>query len=216
MSLPKSSSRSTDKQAQPLLKTRFRESIGEIVGGLVLCALGIVWAVVSSGYGIIGEGGRLAPGTLPFFCGAGLAATAAVIVLKALFVSRDSSAEPDVTEDSSNEVVGATDLAPTASAAPMDTASFSHVMTVRTPRSIGSLPKRYPIATVYVLVVLSVLIMPIVGFAAAFALGIFGILRLVERQSALTSAMVGIITALLGYVLFEVIFNLPLPEPFFL
>ena len=98
----------------------------------------------------------------------------------------------------------------------MDTASFTHVMTSQNSRSIGSLPKRYPIATVYILVVLSVLIMPVVGFAAAFALGIFGILRLVERQSVLTSAMVGIITALLGYVLFEVIFNLPLPEPFFL
>jgi Tripartite tricarboxylate transporter TctB family len=196
-----------------LLNTRFRESIGEIVGGSVLCLLGIVWAVVSSDYGVIGEGGRLAPGTLPFFCGVGLAITGGVIAIKAAIVGRGNSDDSDATAGEDLEGVGAAEAAP---AAPLDTASFAHATTVRAPRSIGSLPKRYPIATVYILVVLSVLIMPLVGFAAAFALGIFGILRLVERQTVLTSALVGIITALLGYVLFEVIFSLPLPEPFFL
>src|SRR5690606_5831442 len=66
---------------------RARESIGEIIGGVLLTALGAVWAVTSIGYGLIGEGGRLAPGTVPFGAGVILALCGIAIAVKGVLVA---------------------------------------------------------------------------------------------------------------------------------
>lgn len=224
-----------------------RESIGEIFGGCTLVVLGVVWVIGAEGYGLIGDGGRLAPGSLPFLCGAGLIVTGVIIGLKAVvvsrgnFVSRDSDRDLDP-DDADEHAIGPVVVSALRSqvegvqAATAETAVPRVEMTqgattqqsvvqsdqpVVTGRGtlltrIRRLPVTSPVLTVYGLMVFGVLFMPVLGFALAFAILIFAILRLVERQPVHVSAMVGIVTAVLGYLLFEVLFNLPLPDPFFL
>ncbi|MEX1080029.1 MAG: tripartite tricarboxylate transporter TctB family protein [Homoserinimonas sp.] len=185
---------------------RFRESIGEIAGGLFLLALGVVWAVTSTDYGLIGEGGRLAPGTVPFTAGVILALCGAVIVAKGIISGRVPAGGPE----REAEVDGTASAVNAAGVAPPVTERKAVATRVR------SFPQDHPVLSVYGLVLIGVLIMPITGFSIAFALAIFAILRLVERQRIRTAAAIAVVTALFGYLLFEVVFNLPLPEPFFL
>src|SRR5690554_5757663 len=74
---------------------RLRENIGEIVGGLLLTALGVVWAVTSIDYGVIGDGGRLAPGTVPFGAGVVLALCGVAICVKGVVTGMKSAPAPD-------------------------------------------------------------------------------------------------------------------------
>lgn len=183
---------------------RLRESLGEIVGGLLLTALGAVWAVTSIGYGLIGEGGRLAPGTVPFGAGVILAVCGIAIAVKGVIAGLAPASDPEADNDGEAEAVQS---APASPAGPGPQPPFARLRTL-----VGS----HPVLTVYALVAGGVLIMPVAGFAPAFALAIFSILWLVERQRVLLAAVVAIATAAFGFVLFEVVFNLPLPEPFFL
>lgn len=189
---------------------RFRESIGEIVGGLLLIALGTVWAVTSIGYGLIGEGGRLAPGTVPFSAGTVLALCGVVIAIKGVLTSRVPVGTPG------SEVAGESVAVAVDSAAVTPAARLGGPQPETRRERLLALPREHPVLSVYLLIAFGVLLMPIIGFSVAFALAIFSILRFVERQRVLLAATVAVVTALFGFILFEVVFNLPLPEPFFL
>jgi hypothetical protein len=182
---------------------RLRESIGEIVGGLLLTALGVVWAVTSIGYGLIGDGGRLAPGTVPFGAGVILAVCGFAIAVKGTVAGLAPAGDREA------ENIGEAEAVQSAPASPAPVGPQSRVDRLR-----GKL-QGHPVLSVYAMVTAGVLIMPVVGFSAAFALAIFSILWLVERQRVWLAMAIAVVTAVFGYVLFEVVFNLPLPEPFF-
>lgn len=196
---------------------RLRSSIGEIIMGVILIVIGLVWAMGAVGYGLLGDGGRLAPGTLPFVCGVTLAITGVLITAKTLFGASMAS-DPDRELDEL-EAVAATEFGAEQSA-PDIGSSASTKTTLTTQQSpaarILALPSAYPVAAVLLFLAAGVLLMPLLGFAISFALVIVAILRFVEKQALRTSLLVGVITSLLGFLLFEVLFNLPLPEPFFL
>lgn len=196
---------------------RLRSSIGEIVMGVILIVIGIVWAVGAGGYGLLGEGGRLAPGTLPFVCGVALAITGIFITAKTLFGARIVS-DPDHELDESEAIV--TTESGAENPAPDLGSSVSTRTTVPTQLSraarIRALPAANPVAAVLLFLAVGLLLMPLLGFAISFALVIVAILRFVEKQALRTSVLVGLVTSLFGFLLFEVLFNLPLPEPFFL
>jgi putative tricarboxylic transport membrane protein len=184
---------------------RFREAIGDLVGGLVLIPLGVVWAITSAGYGVIGEGGRLAPGTVPFVAGVILAICGVAIAAKGVIASRLTVGQ--VERETEHDGAEAAEIAPAPSVA-SETESVTS--------GLRAFPRAHPVLSVYLIVVLGVLMMPVAGFSIAFSLAIFAILRFVERQRVLLAVAIAVTTALFGFVLFEVVFNLPLPEPFFL
>jgi|SRR5690554_1954431 len=183
---------------------RARESIGEIIGGVLLTALGAVWAATSIGYGLIGDGGRLAPGTVPFGAGLILALCGIAIAVKGVVVALKPAA--DATAEN-NGLAAADDPA---AARPL--AATTQSILART----VSAPRTNPVLVVFALVTAGVLAMPVIGFSVAFAVTIFFILLIVERQRAIRALLISVVTAGFGYVLFEVIFRLPLPAPFFL
>ncbi|EAR25859.1 hypothetical protein A20C1_08263 [marine actinobacterium PHSC20C1] len=196
---------------------RLRSSFGEIVIGTILIAIGTVWAVGAGGYGLLGEGGRLAPGTLPFACGVALAITGVFITAKTLFGARIDS-DPDHELDESEAIAtaesGAEQSAPDLGSGASDK---TPVLTrLSTAARIRALPAAYPVGTVLLFLAVGLLLMPLLGFAISFALVIVAILRFVEKQALRTALLVGVVTSLFGFLLFEVLFNLPLPEPFFL
>lgn len=183
---------------------RARETIGEIVGGALLTALGAVWAATSIGYGLIGEGGRLAPGTVPFGAGVILALCGIAIAVNGVIAAIRPVA------DAAAELNGEVAAGDSAAARPL--AATTQSILART----MSTPRTNPVLVVFALVIAGVLAMPLIGFSVAFAITIFFILLIVERQSAVRALLISIITAGFGFVLFEVIFRLPLPAPFFL
>lgn len=189
---------------------RPRAVLGEIAGGLLLLAIGVVWAIGAGDYGLLGEGGRLAPGTVPFFCGAALALTGTFIAGKALLHSGRRADDIGDSGGAEITVAGAGNPAP-ATAGTTITATRPSIAT-----RLRLIPVTYPVLSVYLIMAAGILLMPVFGFAVSFALLIFVILRFVERQRVLTSILVGVTTAACGFLLFEVLFNLPLPEPFFL
>lgn len=187
-------------------RLRFGETTGEILGGLALAALGVAWAVTSIGYGLASDS-RLAPGVVPFTAGALLALCGLLLAAKGIAVSVKTGEKllqrVDVTEGGDESTaVGST---------PPDSEAAPTLL-----QRISAIPHKNPVLSVYLVIVVAMALMPLVGFAVAFALAIFAIMRLVERQRVMLSAIVAIATAAAGYVLFEVIFNLPLPTPFFL
>lgn len=196
---------------------RLRSSIGEIVMGTILIVIGVVWAVGAGGYGLLGDGGRLAPGTLPFACGVALALTGVFITAKTVFGARKvSQADSELNEF---EAIAATESG-TGQPAPDLGGSVSTKTIPPTQLSqaarIRALPATNPVAAVLLFLAAGLLLMPVLGFAISIALVIVAILRFVEKQALRTSLMAGAITSLLGFLLFEVLFNLPLPELFFL
>lgn len=187
-------------------RVRFGETTGEIVGGLALAALGVVWAVTSTEYGLVSDA-RLAPGAVPFAAGALLALCGLALAAKGVVVSVKTG-EPMLQRVSATErEVESTEVDPTSRSVAGETSMLQRV---------SAIPRKYPVLSVYLIVVLAMASMPLVGFAVAFAVAIFAIMLFVERQRMALSAIVAVGTAAAGYVLFEVVFNLPLPAPFFL
>lgn len=183
---------------------RVRDFIGEIIGGLLLVALGTVWSVTSIGYGLIGDGGRLAPGTVPFGAGLILALCGIAIAAKGIVAARRPAGDATAEYDG---LVAADD---SAAARPLVATTQSILA-----RSVKS-TRTNPVLVVFALVTAGVLAMPLIGFSIAFAITIFFILVIVERQRPLRALLIAVVTAGFGFVLFEVIFRLPLPTPFFL
>lgn len=186
-------------------RVRFGETTGEILGGLALTALGVVWAVTSIDYGIVSDT-RLAPGAVPFTAGALLALCGLALAVRGIVVSLrtgESLLHRVATTSGEDESTDVDSSSPDAAAtSPLQLAS--------------AFLRKNPVLSVYLIVVLAMALMSLVGFAVAFALAIFAIMLLVERQRIMLSAIVAVATAAAGYVLFEVVFNLPLPAPFFL
>src|SRR5690554_1438958 len=171
---------------------RFRENIGEIIGGLLLTALGVVWAVTSIGYEVVGDGGRLAPGTVPFGAGVILALCGIAICIKGIVAGLKTGSEHD-------DASAAAAAGDPAAARPLVATTQSILARTLTK------PRTNPVLVVFALVTAGVLAMPVIGFSVAFALAIFFILLIVERQPVVRSLLISVVTAGCGYVLFEVI-----------
>lgn len=194
---------------------RTAHSIGDILSGLILFLIGLIWAIGAESYGLLGEGGRIAPGTVPFACGTALAFTGMVITIQA---SRSSSRQkgggseldqPGNAAAAGTRVENASSVTAKGTVATLTDDKPKLSMRMRTWMSRNS------VFTVFAVLTAGLLLMPILGFFISFGLLIFVILRYVEQQSIRISVFVGAITAFLGFILFEVFFNLPLPEPFF-
>lgn len=187
------------------------ETFGDVFGGLAFAVLGIVWALTSIGYGLTADA-RLAPGTVPFIAGGLLAVCGLTLAAKGIVASVRSD-EPLLQlvasgdETATSSAAGPAASSPGAADAPRPTPVAQRLQSAVLHR---------PVLSVYLIVVAAMLIMPLTGFALAFAIAIFTIMRWVEQQRLLLSTVVAVATALAGYLLFEVVFRLPLPTPFFL
>ncbi|MGI8541525.1 MAG: tripartite tricarboxylate transporter TctB family protein [Rubrobacteraceae bacterium] len=65
-----------------------RKALPDIVGTILLVAIGAAFAIGGSGYGIFGEGGRIGPGFMPFMTGILVAVFGAMVGLEAFRRSR--------------------------------------------------------------------------------------------------------------------------------
>jgi hypothetical protein len=74
-----------------------REKAPDLIGSGLLAAIGVAFAIGGTQHGVLGEGGRIGPGFMPFFAGSMLVVFAAMIGVGALRrVPASSEAESDV------------------------------------------------------------------------------------------------------------------------
>lgn len=147
-------------------------------------ALGVAWAWLARDYDLIGEGGRLAAGSLPALAGFILVACGGVIVWSALrrhapnpLPGETLASDPD---ESNNE-------------APPEARSKSR--------------------TVLVMLIASLALVTILGFSLSLALFTFLVLLGVERRSVRVSLGAAIALWAVGFVGFELLLGVNLPGP---
>lgn len=82
-----------------------KKDIADVIGGLILLAVGVFFVTENYGFGILRDGGRMAAGAMPVFTGSALALCAVGILAgpaKRLVLARTAGAAPaaDVADDS--------------------------------------------------------------------------------------------------------------------
>lgn len=163
---------------------------GTILALLLMTALGISVAVVAPGYGLDVDGERIGPGFLPLVAGVGLAVLSLVQLASHLRATaaarreRGGGAEPEVDPhgEESTDVLGRT--------------GANRTRNMR---------------LVTVAIVVTVLLIPVIGFLESFALLLLFVSVVVERRPVLPAVAITLIAVTVVYVIFVVLLNVRLP-----
>jgi len=165
-----------------------RSARPDVIAGLITTALGVFWLWQAGHYGYLAEGGRLAAGTLPAVAGLVMAVCGAVIAISAVLRLRQSTATIESDEATLN--LFSDDDQP--SAAPSDHGDRKALL-------------------LFACLIVCLLGVPLIGFAFAFAILTFVIVRFFERRSLVASASTAAGVWATSYLLFELLFKVPLP-----
>lgn len=213
--------------------------LADVVGGLIIIAVGAAFIVNSLQFGILGEEGRLAPGAMPFFsglalalCGLGVAANAFSSASRRQEAARERKAEANdpAHEESSVEHNGAHD---TDAGAPIPAASTTETSQrvdgdaqSSTPRDETDPDDAVPDEVVEpgmgkAMIVLASAVVATwlasrIGFLLAFALVPLGLWIGLEREHPLKAALITAGVIAFMYLLFVRFLSIPVPETFFL
>ena len=173
-----------------------RRARADLVGGLVVSAIGIAWAWMAGAYGYLGEGGRVEAGTLPALAGAVLLVCGLSVTTAALI--RHARARRPVPVDASEAELpnSGRDGEPDADDGAYD------LMDAKAPL------KR---AVVLGGLLACLLLAPVLGFTAAFATLTFILVKLVEGRSLWAAGGAAAAIFAFGYVVFESLLQVPLP-----
>ena len=163
---------------------------GTVVALLVVVALGVAVAVVAPSYGLDVDGQRIGPGFLPLVAGTGLA------------------------------ILGLVQLASHArSTAAARRARGGHDAAVVDPHSEESADvlgrtaarRKRNMRLVTVAVVLTVLLIPVIGFLESFALMLLFVSIFVERRPLVPAIVITLVAVAVVYLIFVVALNVRLP-----
>ncbi len=160
-----------------------RRILPDIVGTILLVAIGAAFAVGGSGYGVFAAGGRIGPGFMPFMTGILVAAFGAMVGLEA--IRRPRHPEGDAPET----------LAAIAAAETADE-SESSTKTV---------------AIVFAMTLAAILLTTFAGFLPSFGLLVFALVRFVEKGSIISAAALGVGSAAAAWLVFVLFLQIPLP-----
>ena len=200
-------------------RTKRGVNVADVVGGGLIIAVGAFFFINALSFGVFGEGGRLAPGAMPFFSGVFLALCGLAIAINGL---RDSEAvESTDAEVGTGDLDNDRDRVETDDdgrgpdeiddgghdrAATEDEDEESHGSEVeeRVGRSLAVLG----------IAAMATWFASRIGFLLAFALMVFGLLVALERERVWRAALVAGATFAFAWVVFDFFLNIPLPETF--
>ena len=163
-----------------------RKEVPGFIGAGLLVALGAVFAVGSSGYGLFGSGGRIGPGFVPFATGVLLIAFGGFIGVQA-WRSRAEGASHEFVEDEAREQGAET----------------------------GEEGSNRPVALVFGLTLVTILLAPVIGFLVSFGLLVLALVAFVERQSFLLGLALSVVATALTWLVFVRFLQVPLPQGIF-
>jgi len=149
-----------------------REKAPDLIGAGLLMALGAAFAAGATGYEILGEGGRIAPGFMPFVTGVLMAVFGAMVGVEALLRT------PREREDDGEAAETGT---------------------------------RRTVVLVFGALFVAVLLIPVLGFLLSFGLLVFGLIWYVEREGLLLGLGLGAGAAVLAWLVFGLLLQIPLP-----
>lgn len=162
-----------------------RKGAADLSAGLIVISLGAVWTWYAGDYGYIGEGGRMAAGTLPAIAGGVLIACGLAVVITAL----------------GRVVTGPAD------------GDGSHGQRPKGPRRppSGALDSGSRRLLLLGGLAICLLAAPLLGFTASFAVLTFLVMKLLERRSVVAATLSALAIFAFGYVVFELLLQVPLP-----
>lgn len=166
-------------------RMRSREEVPDLVGSVVLVALGLAFAGGSVQYGIYAEGGRLGPGFMPFVAGSLLVVFGATVGVEALLRRRRGVATSS------------------ASMPPPDREGGQDGRT------------RHSVPLLFGLTLAAVALIPVLGFLLAFGLLVFALVVFVERFEAMVGLGMGVGAVFLAWLVFALFLRIPLPAGLF-
>lgn len=174
-------------------------SIQRFLPNGVIIALGIAATVTASGYGILGDDGRMGPGFLPAAAGSLMAVFAAV---NAVTSGRKPSATLESVVEERIPGIDHED-------APKDLGADSNDRDIygRTQRQRDKM-----LWTVIGIILATVLLVPLLGFMLAFAAMLIVVAVVVERRKILPSIAVSAVTLAATYAVFVMFLRVPLPQ----
>ena len=186
--------------------------VADVVGGLLIIVVGLVFVVDSFNYGIMGEGGRLAPGAMPFFSGLFLALTGLGVGVRGVFPPTGATATAESSASSRDDVDASTDSdEPGASEQDDDELDPAELQASADPDlSIGRSVLVLAAATA------ATWLASRIGFLVAFGLMIIGLLIFLEREAWWKATLVAIGGTAFAWFVFVQFLRIPIPQaPFF-
>lgn len=183
------------------------DRLPDLAGGGLLALLGVAVAVASAGYGLFGEGSRLAPGFTPFLTGTVLAVLGAAIAARAL-----RPVPPPEHPDQPAGPQGPPGQVPPGHVAhaPVSLDQVAHAEEGgAAPEASGRQTRT--VAAVFALSAATILLTPLLGFLLAFGLLVLVLAVAVERRGLLPSAALAVGATAAVWLLFERFLAVPLP-----
>jgi putative tricarboxylic transport membrane protein len=175
------------------------ELVADLIGSGVLVGLGVAMAIMSFEYELTGRRGLIRPGFMPFLAGSLMALFGAAVGLSALrrrYLTLVQKRE-------------ATELgAPRGVAviAPAETAAEQAVQTKGDTRRV---------MVVFGATLATILAAPVIGFVLAFALLVFVLLAVVEREPLWVALLISVLAAAGTWLVFVYFLRIPLPGGIF-
>ena len=164
-----------------------RKAVPDLIGGGLLVAVGAAFAIGATQYGLFGEGGRIGPGFMPFAAGTLLIVFGTMIAAEGVLRSRRPS--HPVGERSGYAVGGGTAPAGGGEEGAQD-------------RSV---------AVAFGLMLVTILLVPVLGFLVSFGLLILALVTFVEREGWLRGILFSVGSVAVTWLAFVEFFKIPLP-----
>lgn len=167
----------------------------DLIGAALLIALGATMAIASIGYELFVEGGRIGPGLMPFTAGLLLIVFGGAVGAESL---RSSRHHPH--SESAEGAERKRESAPDTEDPPDGDGSH------------GAQETSWKlVALVFALTLSGILLVPLLGFLVPFALLIFVLVALVERQGWVQAAVLGVTASAITWLTFVRLLQIPLP-----
>lgn len=172
-----------------------RHQAAETATLAVLGALGVGVALVGSGYGVSVDQ-RVGPGFLPLVAGIGLALMCATLLLGRLRGSAAAAGDSDVETPATSAAAAAAHGANGSPNAP-DEASAE--------------PRNHPAVLVFAGLIVTIVLVPLIGFLESFALLLMFVSVVVERRPVLPALGVTALAVAVIYLVFVQFLSVRLP-----
>lgn len=184
----------------------------------LITAIGLYALVVAIGYGVLKENSQVGPGMVPAVVGAGVLLIGGWEFIGALRGRRDDHTH-GLAEIASSATAGTAAPAATAGAVVADTAGGGGSATPgaaedddvdifgRTAATRGR-----QLWTVFLALVVTVFLVPVLGFLVAFFLLSVFISAIVERRAWLPSVVISLVAVVVVWAVFALFLNVPLPD----
>jgi hypothetical protein len=175
------------------------ELVADLIGSAVLVSLGVVMAILSVDYELVGKRGLIRPGFMPFLAGSLMALFGAAVGLTALRRRRLSVVQERQTAESES-------LRPAPAAARLE-------MAPEGASRVSAQSRR--VMVVFGATLATILAAPVIGFVLAFGLLVFVLLAIVEREPLWLGLLISVLASAGTWLIFVYFLRIPLPSGIF-